>query len=117
MNQVTEVPEVWYKKWGKYLLMALLAILTLGAYAYSARSKSPTDTTDKIDDIDQEIIKDKIDDSNVLDAGIDQAQVDAEKIASNGQAQYDQIGHDAAVQTDSEKISTFNDAMKKKKGN
>ena len=115
MNPVTEVKEVWYKRWGKYLLMGLLAVLTLGAYVYAARSKSPSDTTDKIDELDKEIIADKINDANVVAEEIAVEQSDMQQIKVAGQAAFDKVEQDAANKSDDEKIADFNAGMKKRR--
>jgi hypothetical protein len=114
-NQVTEVKEVWYKKWGKYILMGLLAVLTLGAYAYAARSKNPTDTTDKLDEIDRDIIENKIVDANTVGKEIEAEQTDMQQIKVEGQAAFDSVADQAVNKTDDQKIADFNESMKKRR--
>lgn len=115
-NQVTEeTPEVWYKKWGKLILIGLLTILTLGVFA-AARSRSNS-VPKELDDIDREVIDGKIVEANEIGQEIEREQDTAQQISTDGQARMDELAANNEANSDSGKISDFNAAMRDRRNN
>lgn len=111
--QKIQPKEKWYKKWGAYIFIALATILTLGAYV--ALRPKPDPVADKLDDIDQDIIKDKIEDANVAGEQIAVEQTDMKLIAAEGQAAFDAVDQNAIGKSNDEKIADFNRSMNKRR--
>lgn len=110
------IEEVWYKKWGKYILMAVLAILTLGATVVMAKRQPTTkDVADELDTIDKNHIGDKIIADQKLQVNIEQEQQVAEEVAQQGQAAFDQVAKESENSDSSQQIANFNKGQKKRR--
>jgi TolA-binding protein len=102
----------WYKKYWQYIVFAFLVIVTGGMYAAMQAKQKQTKTTDAIDDLDKEIIADKIVDVNQLDQKIDQATDKAETISKSGNQQIQDIKAQAEVKPVEEQVTDLNQFMK-----
>lgn len=98
MDKITESQDInipWYKKYWKYVVFAFLVVVTGGMYAAMQARQKQNKTVDKIDELDNQIIADKIQQANVLDKQIDDVVDDAEKISSEANKQLENISQEA----------------------
>lgn len=102
----------WYKKYWQYIVFAFLVIVTGGMYAAMQAKQKQAKTTDAIDDLDKEIIADKIVDVNQLDQRIDQEIDKAETISNSGNQQVQDIKAQAEVKPVEEQVTDLNQFMK-----
>lgn len=111
-----DVQEPWWKKWGKYILMGLLAILTLGATVVMAKRQPTTkDLANDLDTIDKNHIGDKIVADQKLQVNIEQEQQVAEEVAQQGQAAFQQVAKESEQADGSQQIANFNKGQKKRR--
>lgn len=112
-NSETELP--WYKKYLHYIVFGFLAIITGGMYAIYSSKQRPSNIVKQNDDLDKEVIADKIVEANQLDVKIDSAIVSADKVSDEGNDQIKAIAIEANNTPIDKQVTDLNDFMKKRK--
>lgn len=106
----------WFKKYGIYILTVLATVISLGALSRRNNGQQSQATNKRLDDLDKEVIQDKIADANQVGVQIEQAQQDAETISEQGNAEMQEVKQKSeSALSDSQRIADFNASMKKRK--
>lgn len=109
-SQDTKLP--WYKRYWKHIVFGLLVILTGGMYAAMQARQKQSNVVDKIDELDREVIADKIEQANALDKKVDEVVQNAEQISEAGNADVKVIKQEAESKPVEEQVVDLNSFMK-----
>ena len=108
-NQDTELP--WYKRYWKHIVFAFLVIFTGGMYAAMQARQKQNNVVNKLDELDQEVIEDKVNQANVLGQQVVEVVKEAEQISSDANKQLDAIKQDAIKPVD-QQVADLNSFMR-----
>ena len=108
-NQDTELP--WYKRYWKRIIFVFLVIFTGGMYAAMQSRQKQNNVVNKLDELDQEVIEDKVNQANVLGQQVVEVVKEAEQISSDANKQLDAIKQDAIKPVD-QQVADLNSFMR-----